>query len=109
LHESTLYALPTYLGEGMPVALLEAMGAGKPLLTAKAGAIQHIIREPENGIVLDSVSVDSVEAALRALLNDPAYCKETGKRNEAYAWQRFEAKHVTAEIEALYRRIAQGR
>jgi len=106
LRACTIYALPTYFPEGMPVALLEAMGAGKPVLTAKAGSIAHIIADPDNGIVLGSVTADSVEAALRRMLSDPDYCAQTGKRNAAYAGERFEATKVTAEIEALYRDIA---
>lgn len=106
LLDCSIYALPTYYPEGMPVALLEAMGAGKPLLTAKTGVIPYIIHEPENGIVLDHVTADSVAAALRRLLSDPAYCRETGERNKDYAWNVFEASSVTAELETLYRKVA---
>ena len=74
LHGSTVFALPTYSAdEGMPIALLEAMGAGKPLLTAKAGAIQHIVSDPENGVILEEVSADTIEKGLRRLLSDPDY------------------------------------
>lgn len=109
LRACSIYTLPTYLGEGMPIALLEAMAVGKPLLTAKAGAIPHIVSDPENGIVLDAVTADAVEAALRKLLSDPKYCDEVGRRNAGYAWEHFEASQVTAEIEILYREIARRR
>jgi glycosyltransferase involved in cell wall biosynthesis len=104
----SIFVLPAYMGspEGMPVALLEAMAAGKPLLATKAGGIAHIIREPENGIVLGTVTTDSLEVALRRLLCDPAYCVRAGKRNADYVWSRFEATQVTAEIEAFYNDIA---
>jgi len=106
LRNCTIFALPTYFPEGMPVALLEAMGAGKPLLTAQAGGIQHIISTPDNGIILDNVNSETVETGLRTLLDDPEYCRKTGQHNAVYAWQHFEAKAVTAEIEQLYRKIA---
>lgn len=106
LQNATIYALPTYFPEGMPIALLEAMGAGKALLTAKAGSIRHIVSDPENGVILDTVTADSVEAGLRKMLGDRDYCAQTSERNRAYAWERFEAGVVTAEIEALYRELA---
>ena len=62
----------------MPIALLEAMAAGKPLLTAKAGAIPHIVSDPENGVVLDAVSTDAIEAGLRRLLNDQPIARRPG-------------------------------
>jgi len=101
-----IFALPTYFPEGLPVALLEAMAAGKPLLTAKAGGIPSRISEPENGIVLDEVTEDAVTDALRRLLGDRSYCEETGRRNRDYAWNNFEGRIVTAEIEGIYHAIS---
>ena len=109
LRACSIYTLPTYLGEGMPIALLEAMAVGKPLLTAKAGAIPHIVSDPENGVILDAVTADAVETGLRRLLSDPEYCDEVGRRNAAYAWERFEARQVIADIEKLYQQIARCR
>jgi glycosyltransferase involved in cell wall biosynthesis len=106
LRQCSIFALPTYFTEGMPVALLEAMGAGKPLLTARAGVIGHIIADPDNGIVLDKVTADTVESGLRRMLSDRDYCRKTGKANEAYAWGHFEAAIVTAEIKAIYHDIS---
>lgn len=101
-----IFALPSYYPEGMPVALLEALASGMPVLTAKSGGIRHIVSEPENGVVLDVVTAKTVETGLRRLLNDKDYCKETGQRNAASVWRKYEAKIVTAQIEKLYYEIA---
>lgn len=108
LNQCRVYALPTYFPEGMPVALLEAMGAGKPLLTAKTGVIPYIIKEPENGIVLETVTSDTVTDALRRMLADEADCTMVGEHNRAYAWATFEAAEVTANLETVYFGIAEG-
>jgi glycosyltransferase involved in cell wall biosynthesis len=110
LKACAIYALPTYWRtEAMPVALLEAMGAGKPVLAGSAGGIGTIISDPENGVYLPAVSTDTVEAGLRRLLSNPQLCEDIGGHNIAYAWGNFEAAAVTAGIEALYREIAQGK
>lgn len=108
LKECYIYALPTYMkGEGMPIALLEAMAAGKPIICGNEGAIKYIISDPENGIIIKGITTDSVEAALRKMLKDTQYCKECGKRNESYAWGTFEAKQVVVnEIQSQYNAIA---
>lgn len=108
LKECYLYALPTYMkGEGMPIALLEAMAAGKPIICGSEGGIKYIISDPENGIIINGITVDSVEAALRKMLTDTDYCRECGKRNEHYAWGTFEAKQVVVnEIQSQYNAIA---
>ncbi len=104
----TLFALPTYFPEGMPIALIEAMAAGKPLLTAQAGGIANIMKEPDNGIVLDTVNAENIENALRKLLADKNYLEKTGAHNKAYGWANFEATIVAGEIEALYHEIARS-
>ncbi|MGB4100935.1 MAG: asparagine synthase (glutamine-hydrolyzing) [Alphaproteobacteria bacterium] len=106
LQNCMVFALPTYFPEGMPIALLEAMGAGKPVLTARVGGIPHIIHEPENGIVLNHVDVTQVTQALRRMLSDPQKWAEVGKHNAEYARTRFDVQVVTAEIEAIYHDIA---
>lgn len=107
LNACDIYALPSKgTGEGMPIALLEAMAVGKPLLASDSGGVKYIISEPENGILLYDVTAESIEAGLRKMLADPKFCEECGKRNEAYAWKNFEAKQVTNEIGQVYQAIA---
>lgn len=106
LKECSIFCLPTFCQEGMPVALLEAMAAGKPLLTSNAGGIKDILKDPDNGVLLSNVSADAVEMALRKMLVDDEYCRVTGLRNAEYAWRHFEARQVTSEMEALYKEIS---
>jgi glycosyltransferase involved in cell wall biosynthesis len=108
LRDCSLFALPTYYGrEGMPVAVLEAMGAGKPVLAGSAGSLRALLSDPENGVVLDTVTAESVASGLRRLLSDPEAAKEIGRRNAELAWNKYEAHAVTAEIESFYRKVAQ--
>ncbi len=109
LRDCTLFALPTYAkGEGMPVALLEAMGAGKPILTGVAGSIRSIVSDPENGIIIENITAESVEAGLRWLLQNPDYCTEISQHNCDYARQRFAPDAVAANIEILYQKISRS-
>ena len=42
LHAMDLFALPSYANEGVPQAILQAMGCGVPVITTDAGAIAEI-------------------------------------------------------------------
>lgn len=101
-----IFALPSYGGEGMPVALLEALAAGKPVLTTDVGAIPHIVRNGENGLILEAVTPSAIADALDRMLSDPEWCSQVGQVNRDYAWKRFDAPKVTADIRAVYSRIA---
>jgi glycosyltransferase involved in cell wall biosynthesis len=107
LRDCTIFALPTYYrSEGMPVAVLEAMGAGKPLLVGPAGSLKAIVADGENGVALSEVTPQTVEAGLRRLLDAPGFAEVAGRRNADIAWTRYEAHAVTAEIEKLYQKVA---
>jgi glycosyltransferase involved in cell wall biosynthesis len=106
LASGTLFVLPSYGGEGMPVALLEAMAAGMPVIASKAGGIPHIVREPEHGLVLDDITPESICLALDEMLSNTTRWQQVGKSNRRYAWDYFEAEQVSAGVEAIYRSIA---
>lgn len=105
LRDSAIFVLPSR-AEGMPVALLEAMGAGLPVVVSKVGGIPHIVHEPQNGLLLTEVSPDTIGHALDELLACPDRCRQIGETNRRYAWERFEAGTVSAEIEGLYAAVA---
>ncbi|MDE1900769.1 MAG: glycosyltransferase family 4 protein [Alphaproteobacteria bacterium] len=107
LRHCAIFALPTYYrSEAMPVAMLEAMGAGKPLLVGAAGVIRSVVADGVNGVVLDNVTAHSVAAGLRRLLGDAEFAAAAAAHNRATARARFAAGIVTGEIEVLYRKVA---
>lgn len=106
LLEARIYVLATTHFEGLPVALMEAMGAGNAVITTRAGGIADVFEDPDNGILLDEVTVDGIAAALERLLTDDAYCAAIGERNAAKAWALYEADIVTKRVEAAYARAA---
>jgi glycosyltransferase involved in cell wall biosynthesis len=105
LMESDLFVFPTYYGEGCPVALLEAMAAGQAVITTGAGGISDIFRDEENGILLASITKDSIASAMDTLLGDDRLRADIGNRNRAYALANFEASIVTKKMELLYEQV----
>lgn len=103
LLDGDIFVFPTYHGEGCPASLLEAMAAGLPCITTAVGGIPDIFREGENGAMLREVTPASITAAIEALLSDPAGRAAIGARNRRVAWERYEARAVSARIAEIYR------
>ena len=99
-----IFVLPTYFPEGMPVAILEAMKAGKPILTSKAGGIAENITS-DNAIMLDKINISEIATGLRELLDNPDLCKKMSANNLADS-KNFSAKIVSKEIETIYDKIS---
>lgn len=106
LQECSVFVLPTTYPEGMPIALLEAMAAGKPLLTTEAGGIGPIIDDGKNGLVLKNVTQANLCTALRRMMGDEVLRRSCGRHNAELA-KRFDAAVVAAEVEKIYQGITQ--
>jgi len=63
MQNSDVYCLPT-LSEGMPVATIEAMSVGLPVIASRVDGLPETIREPDCGILVPPSDVDALTAAL---------------------------------------------
>lgn len=71
LRKADVYILPSVTGEGMPIAMLEAMACGAIPVVTRLGAIPSVIRHGENGFIADPGDIDGfVECSIKALTAD---------------------------------------
>jgi glycosyltransferase involved in cell wall biosynthesis len=76
--------LSTSLTEGQPMACLEALACGKPVVANRAGALPDFII-PEVGWVFEKNSVDSAVEILKKALNDEQILSVKGENARSYA------------------------
>jgi len=67
---SDVFVLPS-LSEGLPITILEAMASGLPIVATKVGGLPEIVRERENGFLVEPKnSKEIAEKVLYLLSND---------------------------------------
>ena len=72
--------LPSYR-EGMPRSLLEAGAMGLPSVATNVPGCKHVIQNNVNGILCDPKSVESLEKAMKKMINiAPEDQREMGQR-----------------------------
>jgi glycosyltransferase involved in cell wall biosynthesis len=104
LAESSVFVLPTTYGEGMPIAMLEAMAAGLPVVVTGAGAMGELLVDGVHGAVLRTGEPHEIHLALERLFADPDELRRIGKRNQSLA-SGFEAGIVSKAIVELCREV----
>ena len=83
----------TSLSEGMPSVILEAMGAGLPIIASNVGGNNEIVKEGENGFLIMGDDIDLLADKMAVLINDSALRKQMGAKSREYAMQ-YDWKHI---------------
>jgi glycosyltransferase involved in cell wall biosynthesis len=101
-----IFALPSHQ-EAMPLALLEAMSAGLPIVAARVGGIPEAVRDGVNGLLVEPSSPRDLAAALLRLAGDQGQARRMGEASRA-AWPPFSADRMLRQVERLYEEVAGG-
>ncbi|MBD2099689.1 glycosyltransferase family 4 protein [Leptolyngbya sp. FACHB-261] len=71
LTEADVFILPSY-NEGLPLALIEAMGWGLPVITTPVSGIPELVTSTENGLLVEPGDIQQLSEAMQALIKDEA-------------------------------------
>lgn len=70
---------PSLFSEGCPISLLEAMALGRAVIASRVAAIPEIIRDRENGLLVEPGSSSEIAAAVLELVREPALAARLGE------------------------------
>ena len=87
--------------EGVPIALIEAMAAGVPIVASDCGAVRDIVDDGEQGYLVPVGDVDRFADRLRLLAGDPDLRARLGKSGRARAEREFNIKRTARAYEEL--------
>lgn len=104
LASATLFALPSY-AEGMPMALLEAMSWGLPVIATPVGGVPQVITHEVNGLLVEPGDIDALAAAVERLMSDPALRHRLGAAARATIARRFCLDATIERLVAIYGRF----
>jgi glycosyltransferase involved in cell wall biosynthesis len=105
LARAEAFVLPS-INENLPLALIEAMGAGLACVATRVGAVPELLSHG-TGLLVPPADVGSLAAAMAALADDPGLAPTLG-RAAAAAALRFSVAHCADAHLALWRALACG-
>jgi glycosyltransferase involved in cell wall biosynthesis len=88
------------------LASAEAMAAGKPVVASRVGGIPEYVEDGVTGVLVPPGQPDALVDAVRTLLGDPNRLCEYGRRGRERVAELFDLERTNAQIERLFREVA---
>lgn len=96
-----IFVLPS-LTEGTPMALLEAMLFGIPVVASDVGGIPKVIRNGENGILVDSADPKALAQKIKKLIGIPDLRVKIGRSGSDLIKKEYDVIEWCRKIEKCY-------
>lgn len=97
-----IFVLPSY-HEGLPLALLEAMSAGLPVIVSSVGGMVDTIKNRVNGLFVRPKDVDSLVEKINWCLDNPNELRKIGKNARLSAVKDYSLNQMCDNYIQIYK------
>ncbi len=99
-----IFVLPS-LNEGMPMTILEALAARRPVVATRVGGVPRMILPEQTGLLVEPGDTVGLRDAIARLLADPQLRRRLAENGYTWVQQNFSAQAMARKYLELYRRL----
>jgi glycosyltransferase involved in cell wall biosynthesis len=103
-----IFVLPSLM-EGLPIAVLEAQAAGKPVIATRVGAIPKVVTDGETGLLIEPGDAKALGAAITRLITDVHLRRQLGYGGHARIHESFTSSVMARRYLDLYQGLLAGK
>jgi glycosyltransferase involved in cell wall biosynthesis len=96
------FVYPSYY-EGMPMAVLEAMACGLPIVATSVGGLPDLVQDSVNGILVAPRRPEQLAAALHKLASDSPLRQAMQMKSYQFASEQYDMEKHVAQLVDIYR------
>lgn len=105
LRSSHIMAFPSYYREGVPLSLIEACAAGRPIITCDSIGCRDTVDDGVNGFLIPPNDSGALADRLRTLFLDKALRQKMGEAGRAKAEKEFSIESVVDKHIKIYKSL----
>jgi glycosyltransferase involved in cell wall biosynthesis len=102
-----LFVMPS-LFEGLGVAALEAMAAGKPVIATRVGGLAESVLDEVTGLLVAPRDATALANAIEKLVRDPSLALALGSQGVERVRQHYSLEQMARRNEAYYYELLKG-
>lgn len=106
LVQATDIAVLSTHGEGLPLALLEAMKQGRPVVATGLDGILEVVEDGKTGVLVPHRDAAALAEAIRVLVSDPALARTLGEAGKKAVEAKFTPQAFDDGVKRLYSRLS---
>jgi glycosyltransferase involved in cell wall biosynthesis len=91
--------------EGTPVSAIESLAAGRPVVATRVGGVPDVVRDGEDGFLVELGDVGELAGALARLAEDPELRGRMGEAGRTRVLPRYAVKRLVDDVDRLYRSL----
>lgn len=91
--------------EGLPLVVLEALHAGRPVVVTDLAGLEGVVADGETGVVVPPRDAGAIAGALERLIGDPEEARRLGRAGRAYAEKELSIERTASSYLELYSEI----
>jgi len=99
-----VFLLPS-LGEGTPLAIMEAMAMGVPTIATSVGGVPNMLDNGDAGQLVPPSDPDSIAKAIEAYISSPELMRRHSKRASELAETEFSIQNISDKYGSVYRSL----
>jgi glycosyltransferase involved in cell wall biosynthesis len=105
--DADVFVYPSY-SEGMPMAVIEAMACGLPIIATKVGGLPDLVRDGFNGILVEVQNPDQLANAFQ-LLSSNSDLRTAMRRNSFQsAFEKYDMEMLVPKLVGIYNHVLAG-
>jgi len=91
--------------EGVPMTILEAMAAGKPVIATAVGGVPEVVKDGISGLLVPPQDIQALSNAMVRLADDSSLREGMGKEGRKRALEWFDINLIVRQYEELYLKV----
>ena len=98
LEDCSVFVLPTFYREGLPMSIMEAESVGRAIITTNSVGAKETVENGFNGFLVQTKNVSELTEKVLYLLENKEQLEIMGKNSRTFAEQNFDKEKINKQV-----------